>query len=56
MVFQVPRASVEPRETRASKGNLAQRETLVILVSRDWLARKVKRVCLVSPAPKDSKE
>lgn len=55
-VFQVLRASLEPRATRASKEKLVERATLVTLVLRDWLGRKVKRVCLVNPVPKDSKE
>lgn len=55
-VFQVPRVLVEPRETRASKGKSGQREMMVTPVLRDWLAKKVKRVCLVNLGPKDSKE
>lgn len=55
-VFQVPRVLAEPWETRASKEKLAQRETMVTPVLRDWLARKVIRVCLVNPGLKDSKE
>lgn len=55
-MFQGPRVSVEPKETRASKEKSGQRETMVTLALRDWLARKVKRVCLVNPGPKDSKE
>lgn len=35
---------------------MAQRETLVTLVLKDWPVRKVKRVCLVNPGLKDSKE
>lgn len=54
-VFQVPRDLVEPRETRASKEKSVRRETMATPVLRDWLARMVKRVCLVSPGPKDSK-
>lgn len=55
-VSQVPRVSVEQRETRASKEKLGQRGALVTPVLRDWPARKVKRVCLVNLDPKDSKE
>lgn len=55
-VFQVLKVLAEPKETRASKEKSGRRETLVTPALRDWLVRKVKRVCLVSPAPKDSKE
>lgn len=43
-VFQVLRALLEPRATRASKEKSVERATLVTLVSRDWPGRKVKRV------------
>lgn len=55
-VSQVLRASPEPRATRASKEKSVQRATLVTPVWRDWLGRKVKRVLVVNPVPKDSKE
>lgn len=55
-VCLAPRVSVEQRETRASKEKSGQRGALVTPESRDWPAKKAKRVCLVNLGPKDSKE